>query len=132
MGKKLLALYVAFREPETFLKVLAAFITVAVILHFAVKFDPEWGSTNLTLSIEATIAGAVQMVLTRTLQRMQEQAAEVQRKQLEALVRMAEAERQVQADHLDLLKAIRRSDEELLRLLRHEPLGDGNAANLAG
>lgn len=118
MGKKLLAFYLAFREPENFLKVLLAYIAGSLIAHFIRGYDADFGATNLILSIEATIAGMAVMVVQRQQTRAQERSDAMQRKQLEALVTIAESSRQTQADQLELLHELRESDVALLEELR--------------
>ena len=103
-------LYLKFREEKTFLRILVAFVVIALGLHYGLGWDADLGGTNLTLSIEAAIASAVIMM-------EQKRSGEIQQKQLEALVAMAEAEREAMLSQGELLKAIKSSDERLLSIL---------------
>ncbi|PVX77157.1 DUF1003 domain-containing protein [Paraburkholderia unamae] len=106
-------LYLKFREEKTFLRILILFVVLALVLHHLFGIDPDWGGTNLTLSIEAAIASAVIMM-------EQKRSGEVQQKQLEAILAMAEAQRDMLADHATLLKTLKEGDERLLKTLTGE------------
>ncbi|NUY33309.1 DUF1003 domain-containing protein [Paraburkholderia sp. JPY303] len=103
-------LYLKFRDEETFLRALCVFVVTMLTLHFVRGVDSEWGSTNLTLSIEAAIASAVIM-------KEQKRQGEIQEKQMQALLAMTEAQRDMLADHTALLRSIREADERLLKTL---------------
>jgi hypothetical protein len=68
-----------------FLAVLALAISAALFCHRLFGFDPDWGVTNLALSIEASVAMSLFMMLA------DEQEA-AQRKQLEYLLHLMEAQ----------------------------------------
>lgn len=106
-------LYLKFREEKIFLRVLCTFVVTALTLHYAVGYDADWGGTNLTLSIEAAIASAVIMM-------EQKRSGDVQQRQLEAILAMAETQRDLLAEHSNLLRAMKQSDEELLKTLTEE------------
>lgn len=110
MTKTLHRMYLRFRSPRTFLIALATFISSVFVLHYMRGYDPDWGGTNLTLSIEASVASAVinvgiqevldivQAVL-KTVQTIEEIARkleandEVQAKTLRGVMLIAEAQR---------------------------------------
>lgn len=104
------SLYLKFREEKVFLRALCVFVITALTLHYTIGYDADWGGTNLTLSIEAAIASAVIMM-------EQKRSGEIQQKQLEAILSIAEAQRDMLADHTALLRSIRDADERLLKAL---------------
>ena len=59
MGDTLHRWYLRFRSPRCFLIVLSTFIVTSLLLHHFRGYDADWGGTNLTLSIEASVASAV-------------------------------------------------------------------------
>jgi hypothetical protein len=81
MSQLLLRLYLVVRQPRNFLILLCVFIGVSLLLHFLRGYDGDWGATNLILSIEASTASAVLMMLA-------EEAAERQKEQTEYQTRM--------------------------------------------
>ena len=106
MRDQLVRAYQKFREPGNFLRVVLLFISGSLTAHFAIHYDPDWGATNLALSIEATVASAALMVMGRKSQRDAEEARELHRQMLEALTDLARAQRDTlhdQAKHLRLL-----------------------------
>ncbi len=117
-------LYLKFREEKVFLRALCVFVITALTLHYAIGYDADWGGTNLTLSIEAAIASAVIMM-------EQKRAAEVQQKQLDAILSMqadlqktlkgvlliAEAQRDMLIDQRELLQTLKDGDEMILKEL---------------
>jgi hypothetical protein len=113
----MLDLYLTIRKPRNFLKLLCLFISCSVALHFSFGYDIEWGSTNMILSIEATIAGAVMLMV-------QEESAEMQGKTLSALLKMAEAAKERDTEQLNLMRSIRESDERFLKILTKENSDD--------
>ncbi len=102
--------YQQFREPGNFLRIVLLFITGSLTAHFVIHYDPDWGATNLILSVEATIASAALMVLARDSQRRAEAADQVQAKMLETLLALAQAEQ----------RALERGEQLLGELLEHE------------
>ncbi len=102
--------YQQFREPGNFLRIVLLFISGSLTAHFAIHYDPDWGATNLILSVEATVASAALMVLARDSQRRAEAADQVQAKMLETLLALAQAEQ----------KALERGEQLLGELLEHE------------
>jgi uncharacterized membrane protein len=117
MANFVLRAYLAFRSPKVFLIVLCAFIVMSLTFHSMRGYDADFGLTNLVLSIEASVAGAVLMMVAERTAKVQDQMAKIQQEQLTALLQMAEAERQIMADHIDLLKQIQANDEKLLAAL---------------
>lgn len=110
MRNPVLRMYLAARKPRNFIRLLCLFIVVSLTLHYLQGYDPEWGSTNLVMSIEATIAGAVMLMV-------QEESAELHAQMLTALVDMAQAQRDMLADHASLLRTLKEGDERLLQTL---------------
>jgi hypothetical protein len=127
MAKIILRFYLMVRKPRNFLTLALIFICTSLILHFTRGYDADWGATNLILSIDATIAGAVMLMV-------QESAAEKLETMLDALVDMgkaqektlkgvlliAEAQRDALIDHSSLLRTLRESDERILKALTGE------------
>lgn len=111
----MLDLYLTIRKPRNFLKLLCLFIAASLTFHFAFSYDPEWGMTNMMLSIEATIAGAVMLMV-------QEESTEMQAKMLTALLALAESAKERDAEQLAMMKSLRESDERLLEALTKEDL----------
>jgi hypothetical protein len=118
MGKFILRAYLQFRNPKVFLFVLGAFIITSSLCHLIFGYDTDWGTTNLTLSIEASVAGAVLMMVAENSSRVQDRMAKVQQEQLAALLEMAAAERQLLTDHITILKEIRENDRLFLDHLK--------------
>lgn len=110
MRKWVLRFYLTIRKPRNFLKIVFTFIATSLVLHWLRGYDADWGSTNLILSIDATIASTVMLMV-------QEEGAEMQQRMLEALVSMAEVQRDMLADHAGLLRTLRDGDERLLKTL---------------
>jgi hypothetical protein len=113
MRKFVLRFYLTVRKPRNFLKIVFTFIVSSLTLHWLHGYDPDWGSTNLILSIDATIASTVMLMV-------QEEGAEMQQRMLEALVSMAEAQRDMLTDHAALLRVLREGDERILKALTEE------------
>jgi hypothetical protein len=110
MRERLFKLYVAARNPKYFLWVLAGYITASLYAHVRLGYDGDLGLTNLILSIEASSAGAVLMVVAdasaalceRMLTAILEMVTEI-RANTAATLAIAEAQRDMQADLLRLL-----------------------------
>jgi len=115
--RSLFRLYMTVRKPKNFLVVLLVFIGTSLILHFLTGIDPEFGATNLILSIEASTASAVLMMVAEESADLQRQTVESQGSMLGALLAIAEAQRDMLTDHTALLRAIREADERLLKAL---------------
>lgn len=75
----ILRLYLTVRKPRNFLIILCIFIGTSLALHFSGGYDADWGATNLMLSIEASTASAVLLMVA-------EGAAEAQQKMLETIL----------------------------------------------
>lgn len=80
----ILRFYLTVRKPRNFLKLLCIFIGASLMLHWFRGYDHEWGSTNLILSIEATVAGAVMLMV-------QEESAQMIEKMLARIISLEEA-----------------------------------------
>ncbi|MEM5294256.1 hypothetical protein VSR82_07920 [Burkholderia sp. JPY481] len=87
------------------------------MLHFVRGYDADWGATNLTLSIEASIASAVLTMMAEKAAEMQQRIAEQMRQMLESLLAMAEAARERDAEQLALMRSMKEADERLLKIL---------------
>lgn len=125
MRKWILRFYLTVRKPRNFLKIVFTFIGTSLALHWLRGYDSDWGSTNLILSIDATIASTVMLMV-------QEEGAEVQARMLAKLVEMgeqqektlkgvlliAEAQRDMLIDHASLLRALKQGDERILETLK--------------
>lgn len=110
MRKLVLSFYLTIRKPRNFLKVVFAFIGTSLALHYLRGYDADWGGTNLTLSIDATIASTVMLMV-------QEESGQIQARMLTALLEMAQAQRDMLADHVTLLRSLREGDERILQAL---------------
>lgn len=131
---KLSRLYLAFRHPRVFLFALVTFVITMLSLHFLRGVDEDWGATNLTLSIEASIASAVLTMMAERAAQMQTEVAAQMRQMLEASLAMqaaqdktlqgvlliAEAQRDMLLDHRSLLQALKEGDERILKTLTEE------------
>jgi hypothetical protein len=113
----LLRLYAVFREPKVFLTVLCGFITMSLTAHVMRAYDADLGLTNLILSMEASIYGVVSSMMVKGVSRKQDEMAEMQRKQLDALLSMAESQREMTIEHGTHLRAIRDIEERRLKTL---------------
>lgn len=83
MRKWVLRFYLTVRKPRNFLKLACTFIGTSLLLHWLRGYDTDFGATNLILSIDATIASTVMLMV-------QEESAEVQAATLKKLVEMSE------------------------------------------
>ncbi len=110
MGK-LFRFYLMVRKPRNFLKILVIFLSTWLFSHWAFGTDGDFGAINLILSTEASIAGAVLMMVA-------EESAEWQRMILTqlhelmhdlnslvtALVQMAQLQRDADEEHTRMLE----------------------------
>ena len=110
MRKLILRFYLTVKKPRNFLKIVCTYIATSVLLHWFRGYDADWGGTNLIMSIEATIGQTVMLMV-------QEEGNERQKQMLEALVSMAEAQRDMLADHAALLRTLREGDAQILETL---------------
>lgn len=121
MGKfapYILRTYLAFRDPKFFLVVLVAYITGSLFAHINLGYDADFGLTNLVLSIEASTASAVLMMVAERTAATQSEMAKVQREQLATLVQMTDITRQMLQDHVEILTEIRENDRAVLEYLK--------------
>jgi hypothetical protein len=118
-----LKIYLLVRRPRNFLVLLLIFITTSLLAHGYLGYDVEFGITNLSLSIEATIAGAVLMVVAEESAELQRQTVASQGQMLAALLAIAEAQKDMLADHTAMLRAIRDADDRLLKALTEKEEG---------
>lgn len=110
MRKLILRFYLTIRKPRNFLKIVFVFIGTSLTLHWFRGYDSDWGATNLILSIDATIAGTIMLMF-------QEEGAERMERMVAALIGMAETARDRDAEQIALLRALKESDERLLKAL---------------
>jgi hypothetical protein len=137
---KLLRVYLWLRSPSHFLVLLCTFVGTSLALHFMRGYDSDWGATNLILSIEASIAGAVLMMVAEESASMQKSASkaqaemlamvlsmtEAQERTLKGVLLIAEAQRDMLLDHRAVLQALKEGDERILKTLTE---GDEHASN---
>jgi hypothetical protein len=129
---KLMRLYSAFRDPRNFLVILISFVVASAAFHMLNSYDPDWGTTNLILSIEASIASAAIMMMSRNnsdeqakmLDAVYEMSA-AQDKTLRGVLLIAEAQRDMLISHTDLLHALKEGDERILKELTESEKKDG-------
>jgi uncharacterized membrane protein len=110
-------LYMTVRKPRNFLILLCIFIGMSLTLHFVGGYDVDFGATNLVLSIEASTASAVLMMVAEESAELQRQTVDSQGQMLSALLSIAEAQRDMLADHAALLRTLKEGDERLLKTL---------------
>lgn len=127
-------LYLRFREPRVFLAALCVFVATSLCLHFILGYDADWGGTNLTLSIEASIASAVIMMVAEESADMQRRNSaqqaemlsavlsivETQDRTLKGVLLIAEAQRDMLVDHAGLLNILKEGDKRILDELTKE------------
>lgn len=131
MGKKILQVYLTLRNPKNFLVLLCVFIAGSLLAHNVFGYDGDFGLTNLVMSIEASTAGAVLMMvaeesarvtaemLKHVVQLVKEirQIAEAQDKTLKGVLLIAEAQRDTLIDHKRILDSLNERDERILKAL---------------
>ena len=120
MGNKILRVYLAFRDPKVFLVILGLFIVSSITAHLFMHWDVDWGITNMTLSIEASVAGAVLMMVAERSAKVQDEMAKLQREQLNALITMAEADRKLSSDTVLMLSQLIENDKQFLTMLERK------------
>jgi hypothetical protein len=124
MAKIILRFYLMVRKPRNFLTLALIFICTSLVLHFTKGYDSDWGATNLILSIDATIAGAVMLMVQESaagkLETMLDALVDMgkaQEKTLKGVLLIAEAQRDALIDHSSLLRTLREGDERILKAL---------------
>ncbi|MBR8343087.1 hypothetical protein KDX40_04955 [Burkholderia ambifaria] len=110
MRELVLRFYLMVRKPRNFLKIVFTFIATSLSLHWLHGYDPDWGATNLILSIDATIASTIMLMI-------QEEGAEKMDRMLSALLAMAEAARERDLEQLEMMRILRDADTRLLKAL---------------
>jgi uncharacterized membrane protein len=119
--------YAALRGSPIFLLVLAAFVTLWLLAHHFLKFDPDFGMLNMCLSIEASVSLAFFTMLG-------ERASQSQNKQAESLasvvndiklmsaslIEVANAQKSVLETHTQVLETLRKNDQAILDLASAE------------
>ena len=106
MRKSVSRMYQQFREPKNFLVILVAFIVGSLTLHWMHHYDPDFGATNLVLSIEASVASAALMLLAREPQRANDEARELHGRMLQSLISLAQLQREADAEQSAALRRI--------------------------
>lgn len=109
--RSLLRVYLAIRQPRYFLWLLCAYVVCSLYAHARLGYDGDLGLTNLILSIEASMAGAILMVVAeasaelceRMLKAILDLVTEI-RANTAATLAIAEAQRDMQADFLRLMR----------------------------
>jgi hypothetical protein len=134
LAEKALRVYLTVRNPRNFLVLLCVYIAGSLTAHFGLGYDGDLGLTNLFLSIEASTAGAVLMMVAEdgartsaemlrtvleTLREVREIAG-AQNKTLRGVLLIAEAQRDMLLDHRALLQALKEGDERILREFARE------------
>jgi uncharacterized membrane protein len=131
MGNRALQVYLTVRNPRNFLILLCVYIVTSLVSHYAFGYDGDFGLTNLVLSVEASTAGAVLMMVAEesarataeTLKLVLEIVREVRQiagaldKNLQGTLLIAEAQRDMLLDHRSLLQALKDGDERILKTL---------------
>ena len=108
----LLRFYMVVKRPRNFLRLICTFIGTSMLLHWFRGYDVDWGGTNLTLSIEATIGNAVMLMV-------QEESARGQQKMLERIIaleeQLVERDERIEAKQDLILKVLTKGeiDEQL-------------------
>jgi len=120
----LMRVYASFRDPRNFLVILVTYILLSATMHLLHGYDPEWGMTNLILSIEASVASAALMMMGKKngdeqakMLAMVLEMASAQDKTLKGVLLIAEAQRDMLLDHAALLRALKEGDERILQTL---------------
>ncbi len=121
MASRLYEVYLVFKRPRNFLRVLLVYIITSLTLHFAFGIDADLGGTNLVLSIEAAITTMVLIVAS-------EESNAVQLQMLQALLTLAEGQRDSEVERLQLLREMREHDAQMLDKLERLG-GTANATN---
>ncbi len=85
-------LYARFRRSRAFLSALVALVAVWLALHFVFGVDRDFGALNLTLSVEATLGGAILYIAL-------ERSEELQKRQLQYIADLSEAIRDLLLAH---------------------------------
>lgn len=130
--RNVLKLYAMFREPRNFLIILCAYVACSLTAHVLHGWDADFGTTNLVLSIEASIASAAIMMMGRRTAEAQESAnqqmrtmvaaiyemQDTQTKTLKGVLLVAEAQRDVLLDHAEILKALQDGDRQIVDTLK--------------
>lgn len=106
--------YVELRGSKGFLWGLVTLVTVWMCLHFLIGLDPDWGMLNLFLSSEASISLAF-FTMTSAKQELAAQLRdEAQAKAMmrvlnlvEAILPVAEAQRDLLQDHAEALVEVK-------------------------
>lgn len=134
MGKHILQVYLTVRNPKNFLILLCLYIAASLTAHIGLGYDGDFGLTNLVMSIEASTAGAVLMMvaeesarvtaemLTLLVQLVKEirQIAQNQDRTLKGVLLIAEAQRDTLDDHRKMLDTLNERDERILKVLTKE------------
>jgi uncharacterized membrane protein len=131
MGNKILRVYLTVRNPRNFLILLCAYIVGSLTAHFGFGYDGDFGLTNLVLSLEASTAGAVLMMVAeesaRATAEMLNTALKILHevraittsgdKTLRGVLLLVEAMRDLLSDRNDRLKALETSVDQILERL---------------
>lgn len=111
--KILLRLYMTVRKPRNFLILLTVFIATSLLFHFLGSYDADFGATNLVLSIEASTASAVLMMIAEESSAWQQEHTEAQSRMLASLLAVEEK-------HEQILLGLQALDERILNAITKE------------
>lgn len=114
----ILRAYMAFRNPKFFLIVLVAYIAGSLFAHINLGYDADFGLTNLILSIEASTASAVLMMVAERTAAMQDEMAKMQREQLAMLLRNATEQRELLEKLISIVESSKATDQAILDYLK--------------
>ena len=125
MRERLLRLYQAFRHPRNFLVLLVAFVSASFLAHLLRGYDADFGITNLALSVEASVASAVLMLLAEQGQRLADEARIRHGEMLTAVLEQTKALQELMREHASALRlhadSIERHKEHHLQPERSQP-----------
>lgn len=110
--------YMTFRNPKFFLVILVAYISGSLFAHCSIGYDADFGLTNLILSIEASTASAVLMMVTERTAALQEQMAQVQREQLSAILEHSIEQRKLMERLIAIVESSRVTDQAILEYIK--------------
>lgn len=110
-------LYARFRGSKAFLVGLCGFVAIWLGFHFVFGIDKDMGELNFMLSLEASVSLAFFSMLSDAQDSAQREIVNDIRRIGEATLNMAEAQRDMLADHTALLKAMRDHDKQVLEAL---------------
>lgn len=112
--------YMAFRSPKFFLVVLVSYIAGSLFAHINLGYDADFGLTNLILSIEASTASAVLMMVAERTAAMQEQMAKLQREQMAMLLQHSVEQKELMQRLVAIVESSRATDQAILDYIKSQ------------